>query len=415
MNTKKIAVRQPAIKIHEAAHLFPEMTRDEFLTLKEDIRTNGQQVPIIMQNGYLLDGRHRYRACLELGIAPKSEQLPITNEPVARVVTSLNLHRRHLSEGQRAIIAARLANSIVGGNQYTSGGISQSQAASDMKVSVDSLQRAKSVLNLGSPELISAVDNGTLNVSNAAILATLPESAQNIVLKLSDKEILARAKELRKAKSATRRAEILKSIESKRANNSPLDPNSGPYEVILADPPWDYISEMVTQYPTMSVKDICSMPVKQIAAENAVLFLWCSASLIREALSVIDAWGFNYKTQSIWNKGLGGQGCYFRLQHEVLMFATRGTVPEVPLNSRPGSVFESCRREHSRKPEICYDMIEQMYPELSKIELFKRGVVRQNWAGFGNECIPFEPATTPIVKTVSAENDDVYFSEAQAA
>jgi len=416
MNTIKNNVNQPAMKIHEAAHLFPEMNAQAFLELKEDIRNNGQQVPIIVQNGYVLDGRHRYRACRELGITPMVSELTVTNEPVEQVVASLNLHRRHLTEGQRAMIAARLANSSVGGNQYTSGAVSQAQAASNMNVSIDSLQRAKSVLNLGSTELIKAVDSGQLKVSNAAIIATLPEKAQNKVLELSEKEILEKAKALRKAKTEARRSQILEEIEAKRANNKPLDPHSGPYNVILADPPWDYMGEVAVGYPTMTLQDICAMPVKEIAADDAVLFLWCSASLIREALTVIDAWGFTYKTQSIWDKMSAGQGCYVRVQHEILLIATRGKLPEVPPTARPESVFKFRRREHSRKPDYCYEMIESMYPELSnKIELFCRGVPRKNWNGFGNECITGDQVLNPVMQMINAENDDVYFSEEQAA
>lgn len=416
MNTIKANAIQPAMKIHEAAYLFPEMTTDAFLKLKEDIRINGQQVPIIVQNGYLLDGRARYRACRELGIMPILCELPETNEPIERILNSLNFHRRHLEEGQRAMIAARMANSYIGGNQYTPGTVSQKQAASDLKVSVDSLQRAKSVLNLGSAELIKAVDDGQLNVSNAAVIATLPEHAQNKVLELSEKEILDKAKALRKAKTEDRRTQILEEIEAKRANNKPLDPNSGPFNVVLADPPWDYISELTTKYPTMNLEDICAMPVNQIAADDAVLFLWCSASLIREALAVIDAWGFTYKTQSIWDKKSAGTGCYFRIQHEVLMVATRGNLPAVPVTATPASVFSLPRREHSRKPDYCYEMIENMYPELSnKIELFCRGIPRKNWNGFGNECITNDQVLSPVMQMINAENDDVYFSEEQAA
>ncbi|BDW12310.1 S-adenosylmethionine-binding protein [Polynucleobacter sp. SHI8] len=416
MNTIKTTVIQPAMKIHEAAYLFPEMTTDAFLKLKEDIRINGQQVPIIVQNGYLLDGRARYRACRELGITPILCELPETNEPIERLLNSLNFHRRHLEEGQRAMIAARMANSYIGGNQYTPGTVSQKQAALDLKVSVDSLQRAKSVLNLGSAELIKAVDDGQLNVSNAAVIATLPEHAQNKVLELSEKEILEKAKALRKAKTEARRSQILEEIEAKRANNKPLDPRAGPYNVILADPPWDYMGEVAVGYPTMTLEDICAMPVNDIAAEDAVLFLWCSASLIREALAVIDAWGFTYKTQSIWDKMSAGQGCYVRVQHEILLIATRGKLPEVPPTARPGSVFTFRRREHSRKPDYCYEMIESMYPELSnKIELFCRGIPRKNWNGFGNECITDDQILSPVMQMINAENDDVYFSEKQAA
>jgi N6-adenosine-specific RNA methylase IME4/ParB-like chromosome segregation protein Spo0J len=375
--------------IHPAADLFPVMKDAEFEAFKEDIRQNGQQIPILVQHGQLIDGRHRYRACRELGIAPKIEEIS-DGESIERLIISLNQHRRHLSDGQRAMIAARLANIQVGGNQHT-GGVSQKQAADDLKVSVASVQRAKAVLNTGTDELIQAVDAGTLDVSNAAKIADLDQATQRAILDaVADKEILAKAKLLRKAANDERRAKRIDAIEAKRANNQPLDPAKGPYSVIYADPPWDYMGEVAVGYPTMTMEEICAMPVDELAAEDAVLFLWCSASLMQEALDVIKAWGFTYKTQAIWDKQHPGQGVYFRIQHEVLMIATRGTLPEVQDTARAASVFKFPRGEHSRKPVYGYELIEKMYPELNKIELFCRGVPHAGWSGWGNECITDE-------------------------
>ncbi len=137
----------------------------------------------------------------------------------------------------------------------------------------------------------------------------------------------------------------------------------------------------------MSVKEICEMPISQISADDAVLFMWCSSSLLPEALEVVNAWGFKFKTSAVWDKDFTGQGAYFRQAHEVLMIATKGSVPEVPYGARPSSVLKFKRREHSRKPDEICQIIDDMYPELNKIELFCRGVPAQGWAGWGNECV----------------------------
>ncbi|WP_431289718.1 MT-A70 family methyltransferase [Burkholderia cepacia] len=370
--------------IHPAAHLFPAMNDSEFDEFKEDIRQNGQQVPILVQNGQLIDGRHRYRACCELGIEPKVEEVA-AGQSIERLIVSLNQHRRHLSDGQRAMIAGRLANISLGGNQHT-GGVSQQQAADDLHVSVASVLRAKSVLKNGADELIQAVDAGQVDVSNAAEIAKLPQPSQRKVLSVIDTDILKQAKAIRQVLTDERRKQRLSEIEAKRANNKPLDPTMGQYSVILADPPWDYMGELAVGYPTMTLDEICAMPVSELATEDAVLFLWCSASLMQEALDVIKAWGFTFKTQAVWNKVHAGMGSYFRIQHEHLMIATRGNVPEVPYGARVPSVLEEPRREHSRKPDCVYEMIEMMYPELdNKIELFCR-TPRKGWSAWGNEC-----------------------------
>lgn len=137
----------------------------------------------------------------------------------------------------------------------------------------------------------------------------------------------------------------------------------------------------------MSVKEICEMPISQISADDAVLLMWCSSSLLPEAVEVVSAWGFKFKTSAVWDKDFTGQGTYFRQGHEVLMIATKGSVPEVPYVARPSSVLKFKRREHSRKPDEMYQIIDGMYPELNKIELFCRGVPAQGWAGWGNECV----------------------------
>ena len=156
--------------------------------------------------------------------------------------------------------------------------------------------------------------------------------------------------------------------------------------MIYADPPWDYLAEGALGYPTMTLANICTLGVEMICADDAVLFLWCSASLVGDALEVIKSWGFKYKTQAIWDKGCPGQGQYFRLQHEVLMLATRGKLPEVQFDARAASVIHAKRALHSQKPAIFIDLIEAMYPELKKVELFRRGEVLDGWAGWGNEC-----------------------------
>ena len=104
-----------SLEIHEAAYLFPEMQEQEFAELKEDIRVNGLQIPILTFGEKVVDGRHRLRACMELGIIPRFEQMVAANDAsIVQAVVGINLHRRHLSEGKRALIGASLTNSAIG-------------------------------------------------------------------------------------------------------------------------------------------------------------------------------------------------------------------------------------------------------------------------------------------------------------
>lgn len=383
-------------QIHDAAYLFPEMSEPEFEELKQDIRKHGQQVPILLYHGKVVDGRHRLRACAELGIVPRFEEMLAANDAeVNQTVVSINLHRRHLSESQRALIAARMTNSAVGTNQHTAGAVSQQQVANELGISVDSVLRGKKVITHGAPELVQAVAAGKINISSAAKLATLAKADQAQLNFEDIKAIQDASKAINKAKFEARRQERLQEIEAKRANNKPLEASLGTFSVIYADPPWNYMGELAVGYPCMTTQAICDMPIAEICAEDAVLLMWCSSSLLDDALQVVDAWGFTFKTSAIWDKNVAGQGAYFRQAHEVLMIGVKGNVPEVPYSARPSSVLKFPRQEHSRKPVELYQLIDDMYPELNKIELFCRGEPHgDKWTGWGNECTQQKGSST---------------------
>lgn len=162
----------------------------------------------------------------------------------------------------------------------------------------------------------------------------------------------------------------------------------GEFDIIYADPPWRYDFSksdnraIENQYPTMEVLDICKLKVP--SAENSVLFLWGTAPKLLEALEVMKAWGFEYKTNAVWDKRRIGMGYYFRIQHEHLLIGTKG-VPGVPGDkARPDSIFSQAKTQHSAKPGIVYDMIEAAYPDKRYLELFARNK-REGWAIYGNE------------------------------
>lgn len=147
------------------------MSASEFARLKSDIEANGQREDIVVWRGLLIDGRNRLRACEELGIEPQIAELMDETDPV-QYALSHNLHRRHLTTAQRAIVAAKLATMERGDNQHTkedtpNGGTSEDQSAALLSVSVRSLQRAKHVLSNGSAALATAVESGDVPVSLA--------------------------------------------------------------------------------------------------------------------------------------------------------------------------------------------------------------------------------------------------------
>lgn len=173
----------------------------------------------------------------------------------------------------------------------------------------------------------------------------------------------------------------------------------GPYSTILADPPWRFINRTgkmapehrrLLRYPTLTVEEICSIPVPQVAAPNAHLYLWVPNALVTEGLEVMRRWGFTYKTNLVWFKtrkdgGPDGRGVgfYFRNVTELILFGTRGHIRTLQPGRTQTNILISQKREHSRKPDQIYSVIEQCSPG-PYLELFAR-FRRSGWDQWGNE------------------------------
>lgn len=160
------------------------------------------------------------------------------------------------------------------------------------------------------------------------------------------------------------------------------------YNIIYADPPWRYnfskdnADKIENHYPTMTVKEICNLPVP--SSDNSVLFLWATAPKLKEALQVMEAWGFSYKTHAIWDKGWIGMGYWFRGQHELLLVGVKGKFSPPQPKQRVSSIFFEKKTKHSKKPQWFRDYIKSVFPEKTRIELFARQH-DAGWDCWGNE------------------------------
>lgn len=172
----------------------------------------------------------------------------------------------------------------------------------------------------------------------------------------------------------------------------PPEPIDGKYRVLYADPPWKYGNMRFggttmpdDHYPIMTIAEICEVPIREAAEDNAVLFLWVPSPLLLESEEVIEAWGFKYKTSFIWDKVKHNMGHYNSVRHEFLLVCTRGSCqPDVI------KLFDSVvtveRGKHSEKPEVFREMIDTLYPYGNRIELFARKSV-SGWDAYGNEVV----------------------------
>lgn len=169
------------------------------------------------------------------------------------------------------------------------------------------------------------------------------------------------------------------------------------YNIILADPPWKYRDKCTAgkrgasfKYPVLSVEDIMKLNVQNIAAENCALFLWATAPMIRESISVVKAWGFNFKTIAFtWIKTnkkastlFWGMGNYTRSNPEYCLLGIKGKLERKSASVH--SVIESKIGTHSRKPVEIYNRISKLYGNLPSVELFAVNPII-GWESYGYE------------------------------
>ena len=176
-------------------------------------------------------------------------------------------------------------------------------------------------------------------------------------------------------------------------------------KTILADPPWQFQNrtgkmapehKRLSRYSTLTLKEISEIPVALATAQNAHLYLWVPNALLAEGLHVMEAWGFKYKANIIWHKirkdgGPDGRGVgfYFRNTTEILLFGVKGSMRTLDPGRRQVNIIKSRKREHSRKPDEQYELIESCSPG-PYLELFARGT-RKKWYTWGNESETYKP------------------------
>lgn len=356
--------------------LMPALTAEEYQSLKDDIKARGVQVPVEYdEQGNILDGHHRVQVCHELGITtwPRVVRIGMSEDQKREHVLALNLNRRHLTREQRADLVGKLRAQ----------GWSLRRIAERLHTGVNQVQSDLDVYPVDTPDHISGADGKSYPTRRTVPLWNpRPEDERTIRENpaIVDKLVSGEAASLQHARALTR-------IETRKEIPIPTDK----YTVFYVDPPWEYgqviekYGPAERHYETMSLdKLITDVPVPTLSDNNAVLFLWATSPKLAEAMSLLDAWGFAYKASFIWDKIRHNFGHYNSVRHELLLIATKGSYPpETP--RLVDSVVSIERTEHSVKPAYFRELIEAMYPNGKRIELFARGVQPDGWNTWGYE------------------------------
>jgi len=388
--------------------LRPEVVNE----LAQSIAAQGQLQPIIVRPSKgrytLVAGRHRLAAAKQLKLKNISAVVldGLDADRVLLVEIDENLIRADLSPAERAMhLAARkqiylkqhpeTASVRVRGGPGRSKKNESHSATGKAPAFIDDTanktgkHRATIAREVARAKIINLADvvGTTLDRPDELdALAKLPEPAQ--------RELIARAKagekvQVRVAVMKARRVRREQELAEATATASQVL-GKKLFGVIYADPPWRYdnvpMGDVARQneqhYPSMALEDIKALRIP--AADDCVLFLWATVPLLPEALAVMSAWGFTYKSASTWVKDKAGTGYWVRGVVEHLLIGRRGDVPApAPGEQFPG-VMEAPRGRHSEKPDIFAEHITRLFPTVPKLEMFAR-TSRAGWDVWGNE------------------------------
>lgn len=350
------------MKLHPVANIFPTMSDGEYAALMADIRANGQREAIWTWHGQIIDGKHRERACSELGRSVAAREWDGNENGLVPFVVSLNLHRRHLNESQRAVVAARISNLPAHrpSDKSADSRTSQPQAAALLNISERSIQDVKR-LEREAPELLPQVESGVITL-NAAI------------------------GEIKKRE----RIEDVGRQKNELAKARPGAPK-GLFNVIAMDPPWPYDDDASAEtydpagrrasnpYPEISLKDLARLELP--AASDCVLWLWTTHKFMRHVFPLLDTWGFEDKAIVTWVKDRMGLGRWLRSQSEFCIMAVKGN-PVLTLTNQT-TIIQGPMRQHSRKPDEFYAMVDSLCHG-RKLDYYSREP-RDGWEQYGDE------------------------------
>lgn len=354
----------------------------------------------------LVDGHNRYEICTKHKLPFKTNSMIFDDrEEVEIWIIQNQFGRRNLDMYQKAKLALKL-ESVIAIKAKKNLVLTAKNADNYNPKKQDSVyQKSDDLKNLENNEPISKPILSITPINTNKELALIAGISHDTIAKV--KKIQEKATPEQKERlenSAASINEIYKVIRKEEnridrvahiiqtsTNFKPLNNAiTCRYPIIYVDCPFRYehtydkSDAIENNYPTMTLSELCELPVQDISTPDSILYFWSPAPKVAESLEIIKAWGFTYRTCAIWDKKSMGLGHWFRAQHELLLLAVKGNPPIPKEENRYSSVYSEARGNHSVKPLHYYEIIETMYPEFPKIELFARQK-REGWAVWGNQ------------------------------
>jgi N6-adenosine-specific RNA methylase IME4 len=374
-------------------NIYPEMQAEEFNRLREDIFVNGydHKNPIILFEGQIIDGWNRYRACSALGVEPKFQTFTGSEIDAMQIVIRTN-NRRDLTSSQRAAIAVEAEDLIAVLKAEAKERSLANLKKGNEKPEVELIPpRGNPEQNKVRNKLAETFGTNPRYVSDMAqIKDDAPEEFEQIK---SGKKTIS---EFKKEKKQKQRIEKIEELKKRISENKGIGIDKK-YHAICIDPPWAYeekggftVNEHDADsnrggvdYPTMTVQQIGKIELP--AANDCVLFLWTTHAFLEDSFSLLRDWGFQYKATLVWDKEKMGIGRTVRMQVEFCLLGVKGS--PIIQGSSERDIIREARREHSRKPDAFYDMVNRMCIG-NKLDYFSREN-RDNWDTYGAETNKF--------------------------
>ena len=367
----------------ELKNLIPPLQAEEYELLEESIIKDGCRDSLITWNEFVIDGHNRYEICQkhDIPFTTTEKQFDNINEAKEWMINN-QFSRRNLPLYQRAVLALKLKPLIAERakeRQIASGGAVPQKSdeppietikelAKQSGVSHDTIARVEKIEEQAPEEVKTKLRSGDISINQAYQAVRKTEKVEALSERFIPKET--------------------------QTNGIDIYNTDKTYNIIYADPAWQYFESgnknQSNHYETMSIDDICKLPIKEIADENCILFLWVTFPILQESFKVIENWGFKYSTcgfnwvkkNKIADTNFFGCGAWTRANSELCLIATKGQV--LRLDNTISQVLETPIEQHSKKPNITRELITRLVGELPRIELFSRNAT-DGWDAWGNE------------------------------